>query len=416
MAESDYEKTVRLPASAPKSTPVTPPAAPSADKTVKLTPADAKPVKLTVPAAPASGAPAAPAAPAAVHTPEPIAPPPPPPPPAKASKSKAVKIVAISISVLIVLLAGAWFGLPPFLKGRAEKLAKEGKYQGAAKQLSLALKIHPLKMQDYLLPLGQAQRQAKNYPDAQSALEKFLTMVPNDFAGMKELGQVYKEMNQPQKALDIFLKCATAKPMDMDVPRWAADLAFDQKNYGVAVTFYEALKTANKLEPADWINLGKSYYEAKKFPEAVSTLQAALEKDSNLKGVRPILAAIAVAENRLPDAVTLYHDELSLSPDDEALKNSFGETCLNAGLAMRQQKKLADASQYFQLGLTAASVSSANLSYNLAAVYAQQRKAKDAITNLSAAIQKDPAMKASAKSDASFASLKKNPAYLKLLK
>ena len=226
MAENEFEKTVKLPASPSQAIPPSPPQnAPQtdSDKTVKLSVQDDKTVKLQASEA------ISPPAPAPSQTPPPQSPPSPPPPPAfisspKAETGKAIWIIAGGIIVL--LAAASWLVLPPWLKGKAEHLSKKGNHSEASKKLKMALSVFPLKFESYLILLGREQRLSLDFSNAEKSLEKILARNPGNYEAARELGLTLRESGDKQKALESFQKCLQFNSDDVDVLQWSAALAF----------------------------------------------------------------------------------------------------------------------------------------------------------------------------------------------
>lgn len=410
MTENEFEKTVKLPAGGSVPTQNSSPSA--EDKTLRLTPEHEKTVKLSaVPSAPPMGS-----ASASDQEKAAVSPPPPPPSEISLGKSNRIKVFGMAISIAVIILVGAWFFLPNWFRGRAEKLAKEGKHSDSAKQLQRALYFFPLKSDTFLIFLGREQRLSKDILNSQKTLEKLIRKNPTHFQALRELGQTLREAGQNQKAFDLFQKCIQLKPGDNEALQWSAQLAFELKNYSATVSAYEILTKSGMLEANDWYQLGVSYYALGKLEESANALQTAWEKNKTLKGVNALLAKIYLSQEKFAEGVSLYKLELSLAPDDPLLAETFAETCLQAGTSFLSQKKLNDALPILQEGLSVPSKNSSALHYELAIAFTMSRKKKDALSHLSEAVQTDPTLKAQAKKEPAFAAWRKSPDFAKIVR
>lgn len=405
MADNEFDKTVKLPSAGSQDN------SPSFDKTVKLSPADDKTVKLSS----TSSQPSAPISPLPPFQPRnPVMTLAPSPVPQK--KSGGLKIFLIILFVLIVILGAGWYFLPTWLKGRADRYANEGQHLKAVQQLRWSLYLFPLKKEVILVSLGKELRLSNDLMGAQETLENVLNKNPNDYEALRELGQTMIGVGQTQKAFDLFQQCLQVNPEDYEILKWSAQLAFELKNYQASSINYQKFVQSGKAEPEDWFRLGISYFETGKLEEANNAFRSASEMNKKLKGVYAYQAKIKISQKQYLQGVELYKQELALSPEDPMLIETFAETCLQGGSASLEEKKPNDAIQFYKEGINVNSKYSANLHYQLASVFSQQKKKKDALAHLTQAVQMDSTLKLKATRDPSFRLYIKLPEFKKILR
>lgn len=393
MAENEFEKTVKLPASGSKSNPT-----PENDKTVKLTAT--------------SSAPTSPPITPILEEKKVVSP----VPPAPKKKLNLTQILVVTISALVILLSSVWYFLPTWLKNKSEQLANEGKHTESAQKLNYALYLCPLNKPSFLISLGRELRLSKDYILAQKNLEKVLQKDPDNFKALRELGQVFRESGQIQKAFELFKKSAQLNPSDNEILKWAAQLAFELKNYNDACSLYESVTKSEKATAEDWAQLGTSYFNLGKLEESIKALQTALDKNNQTNGVRPLLAKICLMQEQFPSAVEYSHQELLLSPDDAELKESFAEICLAAGNFSAARKKSDEAIRFYLSGLTVPSKCFSDLHYQLAIAYSKQKKKNETFNHIREAVKNDPSMKLKVKTESAFAIYRKSLEFKKIVR
>lgn len=276
--------------------------------------------------------------------------------------------------------------------------------------------VFPLDAESIKIDLGREYRLSKDYLNAQKVLEQVIQKNSAASKAMKELGLAYNESGQKQKALDVFQKYIGINSGDLDVTRSVGQIAFELKNYPVAVSAYEKLVPASLSNGNDFYQLGISYLELDKPAESEKVLLASLEKDKTIKGVNKLLGKIYLSQNKFMEALNRYGDELVLDPQDKETQASFAESCKKAGEFSSSQRKFQDAVAIYERGLTVPSEYDAVFHYQISVLSSKLKDKNRVLSHLEDAVKKDPALKAKAKKDPAFVFYKKSAAFLKIVK
>ncbi len=419
MADSDYEKTVKLtPGGIPSapgagsSQPSQPPsgdlektvkinALPPQEKTSKLIPQDEKTVKLT-PGSLVNQKLAASPNPLPILQPAQSAQ----MPELKAS-NKRIKIIGLFLALVFILLGAVWFFAPTWLKSQAQSVSAVGKHAEAAQRLSWALYLYPRDMGAYKFLYGQELRLSKNLPQAQKVFDELLAQKPDHYSALKELGLTYREAGTLQKALELFLKCAQQNAADMEVLQWSAELAYDLKDLPLAQKNLESLLKAGRGTLDHNYMLGSVFSEQGKFDESISVLKSALVKDSNYRAAHTLLTKIYQSQKNYTDAIAEAKLDYSLSGNNAELKTAIESLGMEGGNFFISNKDWKNALNAYQEGLAYTSPDMlAAYNYQLAVCFANLNNSGEALSYLGHAVVLDAALKLKARADKNFNRLK----------
>jgi tetratricopeptide (TPR) repeat protein len=318
--------------------------------------------------------------------------------------------------VMCFLIGASWLFLPPWFKHQAEKLAGEGNHGAAVQNLRRALYVLPFHAVDYRLLLGRELRFVKDFDYAQKVLEQVLASNPDQPAALREVGQVLRDAGQLDKAFESFKKFIQAHPEDIEVVRWASQIAFQLKNYDGAVLYGEKVTQSPSATAEDWKQLGFAYHESKKDGHAVTALLKAVEADRNVKGARSVLAAIYLVQGKVDDAVSAAQQEMSLAVNDAAAKETYAQVCLGAGNAVFAGKDWGKAVRYYQDGLSVRSSKAGELNFQLAHYFAKKKNKKQFLSHLQEAVKADPGLRRSALQDSAFIPYRKSKQFQQIVK
>jgi len=408
MAENDFDKTVKMPAGGIKQEQ-------SSDKTIQGLPAakieagEDKTVKLAAPQATA-------AQPQQTPKPEIPAPISVIPPSHEGMKITRLHMITIFFALVLIAAGSIWYFMPGYIKNRAEKLTKESKYTQSAMLLKRALYLFPLHPDQVLIPLGKNLRLSKEFSEAQKHLEIALSRKPDSIEALSELGLTFVQLGQKQKAFDTFQKALSIAKDDQNILRWSAQIAYELKDLGSSSSSFEKLRSAGAATAEDLKDLGIVYFEMGKFAESEKALAESRNTNPKLKGLNTLMARTYSAEEKFEDAVKLYKDELALSPDNPDLAENFAGACIKASDDFAAKNKPEDSLKYLENGLTVSSKQSPSIHYKIAAIYAKQKKSKEALNHLGLAITATPEFKTMAAKDPSFTPIRKLPNFKKLVK
>lgn len=129
--------------------------------------------------------------------------------------------------------------------------------------------------------------------------------------------------------------------------------AFNSKNYPVAYAkFSEYLKTTNKQDSATAYYCGIAADGIKKYAEAVTYYDIAIQKNFNLGNAyaRKALALDALKKN--DEYLATLEEGLKVAPDNSTLQKNYGLYYLKAGVNAQKAGKTADAEESYKKLIT----------------------------------------------------------------
>jgi len=175
----------------------------------------------------------------------------------------------------------------------------------AIEYLNQALALDPGHYKSYHL-LGLAYFKKKNYTAAASAFEKCLELKPDVSEVHGNLGVVYEEWGEKDKAEEEYKKA----------------LAIDGN-------------------PTAGFNLSKLYYGQNKLDQALDHVQESIQKKSDLAAAHNLRGVILNQMGRYAEALESFQNALRLSPNDLNLS-------VNLGIAYINNKEFGKARELFE--------------------------------------------------------------------
>lgn len=131
---------------------------------------------------------------------------------------------------------------------------------------------------------------ASKFDSAIIALNESIRIFPENYVAIDDLGQVYNQMDQFDKALEYFKKSTALKFNYTDGYFHAAGLEYTRGNFGGAITNFEnALKRGGNSVPQIYYYLGLSYMNNNSLKKAEENLIMAVSLDGkNAMGFRAL--------------------------------------------------------------------------------------------------------------------------------
>ena len=244
--------------------------------------------------------------------------------------------------------------------------AGTGHYDDAAADYQKAIELEPTNEKAYV-GLAKAYSRLNRLNDAENAYKQAIQANPNSAYSNQNLGIFYLQQAEYAKAAESFKKAIDLAP----------ESYVNESNLGAAYLYMgrydaaiEAFTQSIRLRPNlnGYSNLGTAYYQARRFPDAAQSYQAALkfsDQDSDLWGnlanayVRSKQAA--KAEDAYRKQLALLQAQLQVNPQD-AERQSDIASCY-AGLGDKQNA-LAHLARSLDLGR-----GDKDLLFNAAVVY-----------------------------------------------
>jgi Flp pilus assembly protein TadD len=194
---------------------------------------------------------------------------------------------------------------PQYQYEKAVVAMRYGLVDEAIKYIEQALALDANHAASYNL-LGMAQFKNKNYAAAADAYEKYLELNPKDSEAAANLGFVYEEMGEPEKA-------ETA---------YRASVALDGNSNAS-------------------FGLAKLYFEQNKLPEALQYARESISKNTRFVAAHNLLGVILNQLGRYDEALISFQNALRLAPNDVNLS-------VNLGIAYVNTKDYAKAREIFE--------------------------------------------------------------------
>ena len=125
--------------------------------------------------------------------------------------------------------------------------------------------------------------------------------------------------------------------------------AFNAKNYPVAYAkFSEYLKQTNNQDSATAYYCGMAADEIKKYAEAVTYFDIAIQKKFNIGNAYARKAAAVDALKKTDEYVATLEEGLKVAPNNKVMVKNYGLHFLKAGLAAQKAGKTEEAEELFK--------------------------------------------------------------------
>ena len=125
--------------------------------------------------------------------------------------------------------------------------------------------------------------------------------------------------------------------------------AFNAKNYSVAYAkFSEYMKQTNNQDSATAYYCGMAANEIKKYPEAVTYFDIAIEKKFNIGNAYARKAAALDALKKTDEYVATLEEGLKVDPNNKVMIKNYSLHFLKAGLAAQKAGKAEEAEENFK--------------------------------------------------------------------
>lgn len=172
-------------------------------------------------------------------------------------------------------------------------------YQGIAQMLS-QMELDPLAIQtckmglsinpkgtDILFTLANLYYSVGNFQEAKENFEKMLVKFPDHYQSINGLGNIYVDLQEHEKALELYKKALKINPTDRNILFNCADTLYTQKKYQKSIKCYDILiylDTSMKFESKDWMscvnhyrNRGMCYYMLREYQQGLMDFYKAKE-------------------------------------------------------------------------------------------------------------------------------------------
>jgi tetratricopeptide (TPR) repeat protein len=223
-----------------------------------------------------------------------------------------------------------------YLQGRA--LQAKGQPEAALSALKQALVADP-DSPDTLVAIAELYSAQNRHLDAVTALQKALTLSPENVVVLRHLVVEATKAGKGQVALDAASALSAKNPANPD-DLYLAGAAMLQQNSAAASTVlekYVALRTDNAKA---WLGLGMAYVQQKRYSDAREPLERSLQLDPTLAEAEYQLGVVAKNESSSTEAIQYFQQAVKLQPQHAKALWSLGNLYLLSGDLKNAQETL----------------------------------------------------------------------------
>ncbi|HEV2224267.1 MAG TPA: tetratricopeptide repeat protein [Candidatus Acidoferrales bacterium] len=163
------------------------------------------------------------------------------------------------------------------LASRAQQAAPGQVHQVSAPQpASSDSKMSPLQLGELRADILMAR---KMYPEAIRAYERLTRQEPKNAVVLNKLGVAYEVWGNNRLAERYFKKAIKADKTYASAYNNVGTVEYAKHHFGNAIKWYEKTLNVRADMPAVYSNLGYAYFDEKKYPEAMTCFQKAIQID-----------------------------------------------------------------------------------------------------------------------------------------
>lgn len=216
---------------------------------------------------------------------------------------------------------------------------KLNKPEQAIASLEQCTRINP-NFPDAFYNLGLAFQSVGQLENAARAYEQFVEINPGPaWTGLNQLGSIYMQLNQYDKAIGAFQKVVNDNPQDLKAHYNLAQAHDNLRQYSQAATHYRKLIELNPKDAASYYNLlFRLYTKAEDYTNAIQVSQEILNKAPDNAQNHYNLGYAYLKQEDLPNALAAFQKALELKPD-------FDLAFSQIGYVYFKQKKYAEAAE-----------------------------------------------------------------------
>jgi Flp pilus assembly protein TadD len=232
----------------------------------------------------------------------------------------------------------------------------------------------------YLRSLGNATETGGQSETVARAVEQFKEVVrldPSDTESALWLARLYRLQNQHDKAEEVLRGILKSDSENEAGVEQLTQLLLDEGKSAEAISLLEGLASKSS-SPTLLDLLGDAYTQTKDLPKAEAAYRKAVELDPSETSHQRGLGQTLLAEEKYPEALTVYQKLCDLMPDDADVYLRLAQVYRELHQMDKAEETLVKARQY--------SPGNPNVMYNEAMLYQAQGRFEDAIRVLSEAV------------------------------
>lgn len=221
----------------------------------------------------------------------------------------------------------------------ADIYEKRGRFDLRDKHLELMMKARQASSAttaEEHIRQGIGARLTKNYELAREELEKALRMEPRNTKALFELGIVYEELNEQDKALSTFQTVLRLPAPPVEVYNHISTIKFQQDDRQGAVDLLRQAVGQDPANPKLHYYLGNAYRKQKTDGKSIESYIKAIQLDPEMAEPHFNLGMIYLTRKQINDAILQFREVVRIRPEDY-------ETYLFLGRAYRQSNQMDEA-------------------------------------------------------------------------
>jgi tetratricopeptide (TPR) repeat protein len=196
------------------------------------------------------------------------------------------------------------------------------------------------------------------------------------------LGNIYKDNGQPDKALIYFQKSLVLDPNNADAYNNQGIIYKEKKQYTEAINCFKSAIQLNPDQVASYYNMGVIYRVKKQLDEAIFCFQKALQLNPNIVAIHYNLGITLQEKGQLDDAIAHFQKALQINPN-------FAEAYYHFGIVLYDLGELDEAVRKFQKAVQISPLFIDALN-NLGVLLQEKGQLDDAIAHFQKALQINP--------------------------
>jgi tetratricopeptide (TPR) repeat protein len=197
----------------------------------------------------------------------------------------------------------------------------------------------------YIGRVRASQGGKKFNKEAEQAFNTALKMKPSHVESVLELGKLYKQMGQSNKAMEMYVQFQKDHGPSAHVAEVLAPIYLEEEKYDEALAQYEVLEASSDDNLNIQVKISLILIEQKKYQQAAKKLEDVLAQAPESDKIRFYLAA--VYEEMKAPAKAIEH--FKAVPHESEF---FGESVIHATYLLKQQKKISEAEELAKSALT----------------------------------------------------------------
>lgn len=196
----------------------------------------------------------------------------------------------------------------------AQQYLNQGEYEKAADMYSGIYDANP-RVETYYRNYLKALMGLKKYDEAEQLVNKFMKQNKGESYCLLDLGLIYKEKGEVEKATETFDK-SLEKATETQISRLAADFNnVEEREYAIKL-YLKARKMSNN----DMLyarELSSAYQQQRDYPNAISAaLDYVVSGSKHLSSVTPLLQRIVTTEENMELLQSSLYERLQKTPDE----------------------------------------------------------------------------------------------------